>query len=89
MHTIMYRIWVRPGREKRLKLIWRKQADLLREMGASSGWIVEYGDGECAAYLQWQQRQYWDNVRQYCNLMDEVARGMGGHMLGWLSEYPG
>ncbi|MDM3872537.1 hypothetical protein QSV34_14385 [Porticoccus sp. W117] len=89
MHTIMYRIWVRPGHEYQLKSIWRQQAEMLREIGANSGWVVEHGEGECAAYLQWQQRQHWENVRPYCNFMDDVAKSMGKHMLGWLSEYPG
>ena len=88
MYTVMYRIWIRPGKEPLLEAVWLEQVNMLREMGVESGWVIIRNNGECAAYLQWQHRQFWENVRQYCHLMDEVARAMGDNMLGWLSEHP-
>lgn len=88
MYTVKYRIWVRPGQEKLLESVWREQVAMLAEMGLVTGWVVARSGGECLAYLQWRERQYWESVRKYCRLMDEVARAMDENMLGWLSEYP-
>ena len=88
MYTVMYRIWVRPGGEKTLQAVWTEQVAMLKELGLETGWVISRSGGECVAYLQWRQRQFWESVREYCRLMDEVARAMGEDMLGWLSDCP-